>query len=87
MEKFLHGCFSRFLNCTNGTKSRNAPHITFLFDLRLPIRVHILKAQYCNINLHLVGFLTGHIQFGGHCYIQQYKLQNWRLMYRVLHPS
>ena len=23
----LHGCFSRFLNCTNGTKSRNAPHI------------------------------------------------------------
>ena len=24
---FLHGCFSRILNCTNGTKSRNAPHI------------------------------------------------------------
>ena len=23
----LHRCFSRFLNCTNGTKSRNAPHI------------------------------------------------------------
>ena len=23
----LHGCFSRFLNCTNGTKLRNAPHI------------------------------------------------------------
>ena len=23
----LHGCFSHFLNCTNGTKSRNAPHI------------------------------------------------------------
>ena len=22
----LHGCFSCFLNCTNGTKSRNAPH-------------------------------------------------------------
>ena len=22
----LHGCFSRFLNYTNGTKSRNAPH-------------------------------------------------------------
>ena len=22
----LHGCFSRFLNCTNGTKSRSAPH-------------------------------------------------------------
>ena len=25
----LHGCFSRFLNCTNGTKSRNATHIVF----------------------------------------------------------
>ena len=23
----LHGCFSRFLNCTNATKSLNAPHI------------------------------------------------------------
>ena len=23
----LHGCFSRFLNCTNGTKSRRASHI------------------------------------------------------------
>ena len=22
----LDGCFSRFLNCTNGTKSRNVPH-------------------------------------------------------------
>ena len=24
----FHGCFSRFLNCANGTKSRNAPNIT-----------------------------------------------------------
>ena len=23
----LHGCFSRFLNCTNSTKSRNAPYM------------------------------------------------------------
>ena len=23
----VHGCFSRFSNCTDGTKSRNAPHI------------------------------------------------------------
>ena len=22
----FHGCFLRFLNCTNGTKSRKAPH-------------------------------------------------------------
>ena len=26
----LHGCFSHFLSCTNGTKSRNAPHVKFL---------------------------------------------------------
>ena len=26
----LHVCFSRFLNCTNVTKSRNAPHIISL---------------------------------------------------------
>ena len=31
----LHWCFSRFLNCTNGTKSRNASHI---------------KGQYVNFN-------------------------------------
>ena len=24
----LHGCFLPFLNCTNGTKSRNTPRIT-----------------------------------------------------------
>ena len=23
----FHGCFSRFVNCTNGTKSRNASHM------------------------------------------------------------
>ena len=23
----VHGCFSRFLNCTNGTKSQNASHL------------------------------------------------------------
>ena len=30
----LHGCFSRFLNCTNATKSRNASHvyITLTYD-------------------------------------------------------
>ena len=25
----LHGCFSRFLNCINGTKSRNASHDSY----------------------------------------------------------
>ena len=26
----LHGCISRFLNCRNGTKSRNVPHTCLL---------------------------------------------------------
>ena len=26
-SNILHGCFSRFLNCTNGTKSRKASYI------------------------------------------------------------
>ena len=25
----LHGCFSRFLSCAHGKKSRNAPHVIF----------------------------------------------------------
>ena len=29
----LHGCFSHFLNCTNGTKSRNAPQMNRLLAL------------------------------------------------------
>ena len=29
--KLFHGCFSRLLNCTNSTKSRNAPHICMYF--------------------------------------------------------
>ena len=29
----LGGCFSRFLNCTNGTKSRNGPHTLILLLL------------------------------------------------------
>ena len=29
----LHGCFSRFLNCANGDKSRNASQITTIVAL------------------------------------------------------
>ena len=29
----LHRCFSRFLNCTNGTKSRNLPHKNYVRKL------------------------------------------------------
>ena len=31
----LHGCFSGFLNCTNGTKSRNASHMYVYFYLSI----------------------------------------------------
>ena len=34
-ETLLHGCFSRFLNCTHGTKSRNAPHTNTEQDARM----------------------------------------------------
>ena len=30
----LHACFSRFLNCTSGTKSRNGSHIQELRQLQ-----------------------------------------------------
>ena len=30
-SNILHGYFSRFLNCTNGTKLRNAPHMMNFF--------------------------------------------------------
>ena len=29
----LHGCFLRFLNCANGTKSRNASHMVLALSL------------------------------------------------------
>ena len=48
----LYGCFSRFLNCTNGTKSRNATHseaetsaVSHLYFLNENYRYHpLLKA-------------------------------------------
>ena len=37
------GVFSRFLNCTNGTKSRNAPHL-------------LLHNTYCFLLTHIVNY-------------------------------
>ena len=31
--KLFHECFSRFLNCTNGTKSRNASQISYFQEI------------------------------------------------------
>ena len=33
----LRSCFSRLLNCTNGTKSRNAPHTTPIKNLKIMV--------------------------------------------------
>ena len=45
----LHGCFSRFLNCANGTKSRNASHIKLRLEGSLQT---FLKTQtFLTLNL------------------------------------
>ena len=38
----IHGCFSRFLNCTHGTKSRNASHSEFTFVSFLLMKVCLI---------------------------------------------
>ena len=40
----LHACFSRFLNCTDGTKSRNASH---MFKIKKPISITLLTSFWC----------------------------------------
>ena len=43
----LHWCFSNFLNCTDGIKSRNAPHIQPAFtSLELTIETLEQSAKY-----------------------------------------
>ena len=36
----LHGCISRFLNCTNGTKSRNASHMLWWLVQIWKLKLH-----------------------------------------------
>ena len=41
----LYRCFPCFLNCINGTKSRNAPHIEILLiGIRLGLRLSLTSA-------------------------------------------
>ena len=49
LVKLLHGCFSRFLNSTNGIKSRNAPHIAVISIMRTR------RFNSSNKFLHLIG--------------------------------
>ena len=49
----LHGYFSRFLNCTNGNKTRNAPHITTIKNVdavHYHLVNHSVKKLYENQN-------------------------------------
>ena len=39
----LHGCFSRFLNCTSGTKSRNTSHLRLTTGIFLTCSTFFLK--------------------------------------------
>ena len=41
----LHGCSSRFLNCTNGTKSRNTPNINT--GLSMVLLGHVARLKFC----------------------------------------
>ena len=51
----LHGCLSHFLNCTNGTKSRNASHSWICIQLKGPktlllsvcLSVHLSVKSFC----------------------------------------
>ena len=45
----VHGCFFTFLNCTDGMKSRNAPHIRFASI----ITTHGMLTVTCNFFFHL----------------------------------
>ena len=45
---FLHRCFSRFFNCTNGTKSRKVLHILPL--LHCFKKVFFIVLKYCKIS-------------------------------------
>ena len=57
----LHGCFSRFLNCTNGTKSRNAAHINVylrcpLYSNLISLLFHFIMSLDVSVKLNKVSF-------------------------------
>ena len=43
----LHGCFSRFLNSTNGTKSRKASHMSNVCEIRVNMPLCSLYSKLC----------------------------------------
>ena len=56
-KKILRGIFSRFLNCTNGAKSRKALHIVFFVNF--VTKFYILTfCKLCKSVLHIVIFVN-----------------------------
>ena len=66
---FLHGCFSHFLNCTNGTKSHNASHLVNLQEISMvriltPVTknlkryIFLICYSVSNKNIFLITFIS-----------------------------
>ena len=47
----FHGCFSRFLNCTNGTKSRKVSHMINMINIIFIIIIAIVVTQPVTIEI------------------------------------
>ena len=59
----LHGCFSRFLNCTNGTKLRNTPHMIKLIHCWYFYIFSSSKFWFNNSKSQVVHMFSIHIYF------------------------
>ena len=52
----LHGCFSRFLNSTNGSKSGKASHVTCFRNINLVLHEYQKSLKLYLVNLVVVTF-------------------------------
>ena len=87
-ETLLHGCFSFFLNCINGTKSRKASRIKCSWDNINPLRKEIKASEVENnttwypkhsilrANVNSFGFRIGYLFCGEACVIDK-KHPDW----------
>ena len=61
LQDFLtlfHGCFLRFLNCTNDTKSRNASHMFKVNNKRRPASVFTVNFEHISHTVLVFPLLT-----------------------------
>ena len=49
--KLFYGCFSRFLNCVNGTKSHNASYLVLLEIWNLSVQSVFANAHYKKLSM------------------------------------